>query len=143
MPILDIRPYHLRAHIAWLDDSGERPHIAIANGPATVFPPAWKDQDMVVFNIDSEAVQYCNVDADGIAFMARFKGQPFEVRAPLNAIQWVASQNGTIKIPFPQLALPSEESPPVEKPVFTVVQGGKSSGTKEKPHLYVVPKTPT
>lgn len=143
MNLLDIRPYLLRAHLAWLEDSAEIPHLAIANGENVSFPPAWKDHVMVVFNVSAEAVQYCHVDGDGIAFMARFNGQPFEIRAPLNALLWLANKTGTIQIPMAPLenTMPTApvEAPPA-KPRFTLVQGGKSESSEPRPHLHVVPK---
>jgi stringent starvation protein B len=150
----DIRPYMFWAHIQWLDESGVTPHIAIQNGPKTMFPPSLQSHSVVTFNVSAEAVNGLNLDEHGLSFSARFGGREFKVFAPLDCLLQLHSKDGQVRIglqaptgeqqphPGPRPEPVEEVSPePVrQKPQLTVIAGSESDGIK-RGKLSLVPKT--
>lgn len=100
MALRDIRPYMLHAHIQWLDDSIEIPHILVLNGPNVVFPPHLKDSPQLFFNVSSEACQGLEINDNGISFSGRFNGRVFKIEAPLDAIVTVQNKAVTFMVSF-------------------------------------------
>lgn len=156
MPIKDLRPYLLAAHIQWLDDSNEDPHIVIVNGPEVRFPPHLATADALTFKVSEEAVQNLIVDEAGVSFNARFNGKAFSIFAPFNSVVKLHSKNMLIALNLQQpptntipTVAPPAPPPPIEqqppapvakvKPKFGVIQGGKNTSTTgSKPSLSVV-----
>lgn len=130
MALRDIRPYMLSAHIQWLDDSNETPHIVVVNGPGVVFPPHLRDSPSLLFNLSSEAVQNLHIADDGVTFQGRFQGKVVEVHAPLDAVIAVQNRAATFIVSFasqeeivaPQgPGEPASPEEPAKRPQLTVV----------------------
>ena len=100
MALRDIRPYMLHAHIQWLQDSEEIPHIMILNGPGVVFPQHLRDAPHLLFNVSSEACQGLDINDDGVSFSGRFGGRIFKVEAPLDAVVTVQNKAVTFMVSF-------------------------------------------
>ena len=95
-PMLDQRPYLLRALNDWIVDSGSTPHVLVdATEDGVCVPSSAISDGRVVLNISPTAVRYLDISADGIAFEARFGGVAQAVHAPLDAILAIyARENG-------------------------------------------------
>ena len=95
-PMLDQRPYLLRALNDWIVDSGFTPHVLVdATQQGVRVPPSAVSDGRVVLNISPTAVRYLDIGVDGIAFEARFGGVAQTVLAPLEAILAIyARENG-------------------------------------------------
>ena len=133
MALRDIRPYMLHAHIQWLDDSNEFPHIVVLNGPGVAFPPHLRDAPHLLFNVSSEACQGLEINDEGVSFSGRFGGRVFKIECPLNAVAAVQNKAATLIVSF----TPQEE--------MGVTQSSEPSQSTElqaasgKPHLSLVP----
>ena len=159
MALRDIRPYMLSAHIQWLDDSNEAPHILVLNGPGVVFPSHLRDSPSLLFNLSSEAIKNLEIGDDGVTFQGRFQGKIVEVHAPLDAIVAVQNRAATLIVSFasqedivaPQgPGEPASPEEPAKRPQLTVVSDrSASSENTEEPtptrrglHLVKGPDTP-
>jgi stringent starvation protein B len=157
MSLKDPRPYVLWAHIQWLDESNAKPHIAIQNGPKTMFPPAFQAHSVVTFNVSAEAVNGLQLDENGLSFSARFSGKEFKVYAPLDCLLQLNSADGQIRIGLQpqqnqqpqssQTEVVQEqqekqilEQPTKTKPTLAVITGGASDGVA-RGKLSIVPKS--
>lgn len=139
MALRDIRPYMLHAHIQWLEDSGEIPHIVVLNGPGVVFPPHLKDAPHLLFNVSTEASQGLDISDEGISFSGRFGGRVCKVECPLDAVMTVQNKSASFIVSFaPQEEMvagqgPNESeatlAPAVDKkPQLSLVAGGNTEG---------------
>lgn len=141
MALRDIRPYMLSAHIQWLDDSNEAPHIVVINGPGVVFPPHLRDSPSLLFNLSNEAVQNLRIADDGVTFQGRFQGKVMEVHAPLDAVVAVQNRAATFIVSFasqedivaPQgPGEPAAVEEPAKRPKLTVVSDRSASPGTDK-----------
>ena len=142
MALRDIRPYMLHAHIQWLEDSAEIPHILVINGPGVVFPPHLQDAPQLLFNVSSEACQGLDISDDGISFSGRFGGRVFKVQAPLDSIVTVQNKAVTFMVSFarqedmvtdqgpaePAISVPSEDNASTTGRHLSLVSGADLSG---------------
>ena len=122
MSLKDIRPYLIVAHVEWLDDSDEIPHIGIRNGEGVLFPTHLRDAPMLSFNISSEAVQNFMANEDEVRFKARFSGSIFEVVAPLDSVLFVRNKAGTVGIDLSSHLSEPDEAKTSKKPELSVVR---------------------
>ena len=130
MALRDIRPYMLHAHIQWLDDSDEFPHIVVLNGPGVVFPPHLRDAPHLLFNVSSEACQGLEINDEGVSFSGRFGGRVFKVECPLDAVAAVQNKAVTFIVSF----APQEEMAETQ----SSTDMGKPQEALNKPHLSLV-----
>jgi stringent starvation protein B len=100
MTLRDIRPYMLHAHIQWLDDSGEIPHLLVLNGSGVVFPPHLRESPHLLFNVSSEACQGLDIRDGGVSFSGRFNGRVFKVEFPLDAVVSVQNKAASFMVSF-------------------------------------------
>ena len=147
MALRDIRPYMLHAHIQWLDDSDEFPHIVVLNGPGVVFPPHLRDAPHLLFNVSSEACQGLEINDEGMSFSGRFGGRVFKVECPLNAVVAVQNKATTIMVSFaPQEDMVSnqgstesaksvEPQEALQRPHLSLVPGGEEANNNAPPTL--------
>lgn len=108
----DLRSYLIWAHVQWLEDSGEAPHIVIKNDSSTIFPPTLQNQPHVNFNITSSAVKGLRIDEDGISFSARFSGKEHQVYAKIDSLLRLSNATGSIAMnlsPVEDKPAPREE----------------------------------
>ena len=159
MALRDIRPYMLSAHIQWLDDSNEAPHILVLTGPGVVFPSHLRDSPSLLFNLSSEAIKNLEIGDEGVTFQGRFQGKIVEVHAPLDAIVAVQNRAATLIVSFasqedivaPQgPGEPASPEEPAKRPQLTVVSDRSASSeiteestpTRRGLHLVKGPDTP-
>lgn len=90
------RPYLVNALIDWIVDNGCTPHVVLdVSNEAVDAPTEFANGDRLVLNIAGTAVRNFKLDADGLTFDARFKGEPRHVSAPVGAIVGIfARENG-------------------------------------------------
>ena len=119
------RPYLFRAINEWLLDNGMTPYILVdATVENTYVPQHFVTNDEIVLNISPESVQNLSIDNAGISFNARFRGQPFDIYVPMQAVQSIyAKENGKGMMFDPEEY--NNEIPPAEK-------------KPAKPHLRIV-----
>ena len=131
MALRDIRPYMLHAHIQWLDDSAEIPHILVLNEPGVVFPPHLQNAPQLLFNVSSEACQGLDINDEGISFSGRFGGRVFKVEAPLDAIVTVQNKAVTFMVSFARQEDMVADHGPAEaapsKPQLSLVTGAETA----------------
>ena len=90
------RPYLLRALYEWITDNGLTPHVLVDAGVDDVDVPQHAIQKgKVVLNIATGAIEQLQLDNDTIFFKARFSGQPYQIRVPMEAVMAIyARENG-------------------------------------------------
>lgn len=121
------RPYLIRAIHEWLVDNGLTPQIAVrADVPGVDVPRAYVSDGQVVLNISTTAVQGLALGNEWIEFRARFSGNPYHVRIPVQAVLAVAARENGAGMSFPE-EKPDGEPPPEPEPE-----------SKSKPSLRVV-----
>lgn len=136
MALRDIRPYMLHAHIQWLDDSGEIPHIVVLNGPGVVFPPHLREAPHLLFNVSADACQGLDISDEGVSFSGRFGGRVFKVECPLDAVMTVQNKAVTFMVSFaPQEEMVAGQGP--NEPVQSS-DAGTNTDEERKPHLTLV-----
>jgi stringent starvation protein B len=90
------QPYLLRAFCDWIVDNGLTPYIVVeAELPGVEVPRQFVKDGQIVLNISPSACVNLNVGLEGVAFQARFSGQPMQVFVPSIAVSAIyASENG-------------------------------------------------
>ncbi|MEX0383860.1 ClpXP protease specificity-enhancing factor [Spiribacter pallidus] len=90
------RPYLLRAINEWVVDNGMTPHLLVdAEHPDLDAPIEFAEEGRLVLNISASAVRGLDLGDHGVAFNARFAGQPRTVFVPMAAIMGIyARENG-------------------------------------------------
>ena len=122
------RPYLLRGLHEWIVDNQKTPHILVnAEAEGILAPTQFADAGQLVLNISPTATRGLSLDNDGVAFEARFGGQPMQVYIPIEAVQAIyARENGRGMIFTPEDGDgPSPEdgdSPRPPKPGLRVVK---------------------
>lgn len=111
-PMLDQRPYLLRALNDWIVDSGFTPHVLVdATGEGVQVPPSAVSEGRIVLNVSPTAVRYLDISADGIAFEARFGGVAQTVLAPLESILAIYARENGAGMAFEAAAGAAEADP--------------------------------
>jgi stringent starvation protein B len=90
------QPYLLRAFSDWIIDNGLTPYIVVdADLPGVEVPRQFVKDGQIVLNISPSACVNLNVGLQGVAFQARFSGQPMQVFVPSIAVSAIyARENG-------------------------------------------------
>jgi stringent starvation protein B len=90
------QPYLLRAFSDWIIDNGLTPYIVVdADLPGVEVPRQFVKDGQIVLNISPSACVNLNVGLEGVAFQARFSGQPMQVFVPSIAVSAIyARENG-------------------------------------------------
>jgi stringent starvation protein B len=90
------QPYLLRAFCDWIVDNGLTPYIVVdADLPGVEVPRQFVKDGQIVLNISPSACVNLNVSLEGVAFQARFSGQPMQVFVPSVAVSAIyARENG-------------------------------------------------
>lgn len=127
MALRDIRPYMLNAHINWLEDSAEGPHLLVLNIPGVVFPAHLRNSQHLLFNVSSEAIQGLEIGDEGVSFSGRFQGRVERVSFPLDAVIAIQNRGASFMVSFaPAEETDIEAAPPAvaKKPYLTLVGSG-------------------
>ncbi len=90
------QPYLLRAFSDWIIDNGLTPYIVVeAEILGVEVPRQFVKDGQIVLNISPSACVNLNVGLEGVAFQARFSGQPMQVFVPSIAVSAIyARENG-------------------------------------------------
>ncbi len=90
------QPYLLRAFCDWIVDNGLTPYIVVdADLPGVEVPRQFVKEGQIVLNISPSACVNLKVGLEGVAFQARFSGQPMQVFVPSIAVSAIyARENG-------------------------------------------------
>lgn len=90
------QPYLLRAFCDWIVDNGLTPYIVVdADLPGVEVPRQFVKDGQIVLNVSPSACVNLNVGLEGVAFQARFSGQPMQVFVPSIAVSAIyARENG-------------------------------------------------
>ena len=99
-----LRPYMVKAVLAWLTDNGEVPLAHVdASFPGTVVPTAFVKDDRIVLNLSMHATDSLTLGDDAISFRARFAGRSFDLYVPMGALLFLhAKGNADMGMVFPQ-----------------------------------------
>ena len=91
-----VRPYLIRAIHGWLVDNGLTPHLlADTTIPGVSVPTQYVEDNRILLNISPSATHGLLLGDDAVSFSARFGGNPYQVRVPVNAVVAVyARENG-------------------------------------------------
>ena len=82
-----IKPYLVRAVYQWMLDCGRTPQIRVnAALPEVRVPPAFVSDDQIVLNLHPRSIRDLDIGNAYVTFSARFAGQPFAVRVPMEAV---------------------------------------------------------
>lgn len=89
-------PYLIRAIYDWCSDQGFTPHVLVDTSiGGVVVPRQLVENDSIVLNIQSTAVQSLDMGNEWLMFNARFSGKPMEVIIPIKAVRAIfARENG-------------------------------------------------
>lgn len=136
------QPYMLRAFYDWIVDNDLTPYIVVdATNTMVEVPQEHVKDGQIVLNISPSACVNFYLDKDGIAFQARFGGQPRRLSMPCNAVLAIyARENGAgtvfaydeepqgepaetnIEAPTPDTEKDAPKPPPKGKPTLKVIK---------------------
>ncbi len=90
------RPYLLRALYEWICDNACTPFVLVdTRADGVLIPESLRGDTQVVMNLGPNAVRNLSMDADALAFDARFSGVPHHVHVPMRAVLAIyARENG-------------------------------------------------
>lgn len=107
-----LRPYLLRAMLAWVNDNNLTPHVLVdATSPGVQVPDSAINDGRVVLNVSPSAVPDLVVADDGISFTARFSGRVASVYLPLASISAVFCKETGIGMALPPELVGPETDP--------------------------------
>lgn len=105
------RPYLFRAMYDWMLDNALTPQIVVDTSvEGVVVPEAYVQDNRIVLNISPSAVRNWQMDNTGLAFDARFGGQPMRVKIPMSALQAIFARENGDGLVFPPEHLPTTHS---------------------------------
>lgn len=110
-PMTSNQPYLLKAFFDWIVDNDLTPYIVVdANYPMVEVPQEFVKDGQIVLNISPAACVNFHLDLDGLAFQARFSGQPRRLSMPCQAVQAIyARENGAGTVFAPEESLTDDE----------------------------------
>lgn len=81
------RPYLIRAMHEWMADNGQTPHLVVdATASGVEIPSGHARDGRIVLNIGDTATRNLILGNEIVAFEARFGGQPFHIKLPVQAV---------------------------------------------------------
>lgn len=134
------QPYLLRAFSDWIIDNGLTPYIVVeADLPGVEVPRQFVKDGQIVLNISPSACVNLNVGLDGVAFQARFSGQPMQVFVPSIAVSAIyARENGAGTV----FTHTPEEMAEYEKSTLESSQGPAIESVKKLESVKSIEKSP-
>lgn len=90
------RPYLLKAFYDWITDNDLTPYIVVdTDNKDVVVPAEYIEDDKIILNISTMAVNGLELESSYIAFEAKFAGLSFDVYAPMEYVSAIyAKENG-------------------------------------------------
>jgi len=120
------KPYLFRAIYEWAEDNSFTPQVLVnAEIEGVLVPQDYIVDGQIVLNISSSASQVHQMDNDGIAFSARFKGVSHDIFLPMESVLAIFARENSQGIFFEDTVLPDPVDP---KP-----NGDKPKLSKTKP----------
>lgn len=146
------QPYLLKAFYDWIVDNDLTPYLVVdATQQGVEVPQEFVKDGQIVLNVSPSACVNLHLDTDGIAFQARFSGQPRRLSMPCHSVLAIyARENGagTVFTPEePPSSATSQEEPPTSAPTLSEVDSVKSDTeippqtppkSKGKPNLKII-----
>lgn len=122
------KPYLIRAIREWAIDNGLTPQILVDTSLEEVqVPQQFITDGQIILNIGGQAAQMHEMTNDRLRFSARFRGSPYEVTVPIEAILAIyARENGQ------GIFFKDPETPPEPD------SGTEDGVARTKPHLKLV-----
>lgn len=108
-----LKLYLVRAVYDWAVENGYTPHLIVDAAQPGVRVPASSVQDgKIVLNVSPRAVQHFALDAEAVAFSARFGGKAFDIACPLPAVRAIYARENGQGVAFPE----TEDTTPSPEP---------------------------
>lgn len=112
-----LRPYLLRALLAWVNDNQLTPHVLVdATVPGVQVPDSAITEGRVVLNVSPLAVPDLDISDQALAFTARFSGRSSLVYLPLESITAVFCRETGVGMALPPELPDTTPAPPPEPP---------------------------
>lgn len=122
------KPYLIRAIREWAIDNGLTPQILVDTSLQEVqVPQQFITDGQIILNIGGQAAQMHEMTNERLRFSARFRGAPFEVHVPVNAVLAIYARENGQGIFFKEPQTPPEPDSGTEEKV-----------ARSKPHLKLV-----
>jgi len=127
------RPYLLRAMHEWMTENGQTPHlVADADFPGVQVPRQHVQDGKIILNVGYPATRNLDLGNKEISFGARFRGSPFDVRIPVEAVLGIYARESGEGIIF------SDEDSVPRNGEQLQLGGETNDGAVGKPHLRVI-----
>lgn len=136
-PMTSTRPYLIRAFYDWIVDNGCTPHIVVNTSITGVeVPVEYIENEQIVLNIATSAVQGLALGDKAIEFRARFGGQVRRIWAPVTSVLAIyARENGRGMVFAEEEESEEPPTPPASSDSDEKSDNKKSNG---RSHLRVV-----
>lgn len=135
------RPYLIRAFYEWILDNDFTPYIVVeAEYPDVSVPQQYVENGRIVLNIAPGAIRDLLIANEHLEFNARFGGVPFNIYAPIKAIEAIyAKENGRGMV-FKAEDDDDDETPPPSGSGKKDSEDKKDKGGKksDRSHLTVI-----
>lgn len=109
MAFRSLKPYLFDGFYRWCVDDGQTPHIEFEVTPDCALPRPLSDNlgETLTLNISPSACPSLNIDDEGLSFVARFSGVPFQVFIPLAALIDIYSKESkrTMNLNFTEVSM--------------------------------------
>jgi len=138
--LISTRPYLIRAIREWAIDNGLTPQLLVdISAENVVIPPGYAQNDRILLNVDSRAVNSLDLGNDFVSFSTRFGGVSHAVRLTVESILAVLTRENDQGISFHN----EENKSQMERDDRSEQQGEERSSknptnSSNRPHLYVV-----
>lgn len=108
-----LRPYLVRALVDWVVDNHQTPFLVIdCNAEGGSLPAGYAEDGKLVLNVSPAATRNLQVDEDALSVDCRFRGRPFHVVAPIEAVLAVYARETGMGMAFDAESAPNPPSPP-------------------------------
>ena len=109
----ELKPYLVRAVYQWCVESGRTPYLAArADNGLGGLPDEFAADGRIIFNIGADAVRGLVINADKIAFSARFRGATRAVEIPLCDVLAIFARESGKGMAFPELMATDSDAAP-------------------------------
>ena len=122
------KPYLLRAVFEWAEDHGYTPQVLVDASYAEVdVPRSHVENNHIVLNISSSAVQLHIMDNECLSFSARFDGVEQNIFLPIEAILAIFARENSEGVYFEEGYLLEPEEPHLTTPDLQHMNAPKKS----------------
>lgn len=108
-----LRPYLVRALIDWVVDNDQTPFLVIdCTAEGGSLPTGYAVDGKLVLNVSPAATRNLQVADDELSVDCRFRGRPFHVATPIEAVLAVYAKETGMGMAFDAESAPNPPSPP-------------------------------